>query len=211
MTKKHKKPVGSLNPMRITNGKIEKAPNKFVFPDTKHEIEKKVAKTFLALLEKSEISPFSTDAKLKENEENNLDFSVLDGEESFLELTEITPPGKMKGGYSDLAFEHNIGAHLDKTVLLILKKSAKYVGLKKEVNLLMYITDDRSLPSPTTERLIKCALNKSDHIFKNVFAFYPLLENDGPILRFFPNEEVELTEDEIQRYRLNNVKNLRLK
>jgi len=186
MSKKHNKPVGKLNPKIIRGGKAESAPNRFIFPNTKNEIEKKVASTFLNLISKSEKYDLGVGYRLIENPENNIDFYVEYPEPFYLELTEITPPGKMKGGYEKLPNEHNIGEHLEKVLSLILRKSDKYLGLDTSVNLLMYITDDRSLPSPSMEKALMFMLNKSDHIFKNVYAFYPLMENDGPIIQFYP-------------------------
>ena len=211
MSKKHKKPVGNLSPKIIQGGKVLDAPNRFIFPETKSEIEKKVASTFLDLISKSKRFDFDTNYDLIENPENNIDFFVETINSFYLELTEITPPGKMKGGYEALPYEHNIGNHLDKTLNLILKKSEKYEGLNTDVHLLMYITDDRSLPSPSMEKLLKFMLSNSNHIFKNVYAFYPLMENDGPIIQFYPNDVKSLTSVEIERFKLSNVKNLKIK
>lgn len=208
--KKHKKPVGSLNPKTIRGSKISNAPNRFIFPDTKNEIEKKVASTFLNLITKSEHFEFISKFSLIENPENNIDFYVDTDKSFYLELTEITPPGKMKGGYESLPYEHNVGNHLDKILNLIVKKSDKYVGLTTDVILLMYITDDRSLPSPSVEKLLLFMLNKVDHIFKKVYAFYPLMENDGPIIQFFPNSINEISSEEIERYKPLNVRNFKI-
>ena len=202
MKKKHKKPVGNLNPKIIRGGVVFDAPNKFIFPETKNEIEKKIASTFLNLISNNKSYDFDTNYDLIENSENNIDFFVKSSNSFYLELTEITPPGKMKGGFEDLPYEHNIGKHLDKTLNLILKKSAKYEGLKTDVNLLMYITDDRSLPSPTMEKLLMFMLSKSSHIFKKVYAFYPLLENDGLIIQFFPNDVKSFTPTEFETFKL---------
>jgi|TARA_B110001452_G_scaffold144902_1_gene120460 hypothetical protein len=211
MSKKHNKPVGKLNPKIIRGGKAESAPNRFIFPNTKNEIEKKVASTFLNLISKNEKYDLSVGYRLIENPENNLDFFVECPESFYLELTEITPPGKMKGGYEKLSYEHNIGEHLEKVLSLILRKSDKYLGLDTSVNLLMYITDDRSLPSPSMEKALMFMLNQNDHKFKNVYAFYPLLENDGPIIQFYPNSFDNISSEEIDRIKLMNVKNLKIK
>lgn len=212
MKKRHKKPTGQLGIVKVTGSGISTPPNKFVFPDTKNEIEKKVVSTFLELINIQEESPFPKDAVLKENEQNNLDFSLKAQDYlSFLELTEITPPGKMRGGYEALPYEHNIGEHLDKTLDLIMRKSKKYDGIETEVNLLMYITDDRSLPSISMERLLKYGLNTIEHNFVSIYAFYPLLENDGPIIQFYPAPYAELTKEEIENLKLKQVKNLKIK
>lgn len=152
-------------------GKVESAPNRFFFPNTKNEIEKKVASTFLNLISKNEKYDLSVGYRLIENPENNLDFFVECPESFYLELTEIMPPGKMKGGYEKLSYEHNIGEHLEKVLSLILRKSDKYLGLDTSVNLLMYINDDRSLPSLSMEKALMFMLNQNDHKFKNVYAF----------------------------------------
>jgi hypothetical protein len=57
-------------------GKAESAPNRFIFPNTKNEIEKKVASTFLNLISKNEKYDLSVGYRLIENPENNLDFFV---------------------------------------------------------------------------------------------------------------------------------------
>ena len=67
MSKKHNKPVGKLNPKIIRGGKAESAPNRFIFPNTKNEIEKKVASTFLNLISKNEKYDLSVGYRLIEN------------------------------------------------------------------------------------------------------------------------------------------------
>jgi len=212
MKKIRKKPTGTMEPLIVNSKGASLAPNRFVFPDTKEEIELKITQLFLNLIQKGENSPFPEKMEIIDNKEYDLDFS-LKGEnyECLLELTEITPPGKMKGGFKDLTYSHNIGEHSDKIINLITKKSDKYVGIEKDIFLLMYISDDRSLPSPSTEKLVMTHLNNNEHKFKGIFVLFPIFEKDGPIINYYPNNEKKLTENEISALKKNKVTNLRLK
>lgn len=201
-----------MQPLIINSNGAQIAPNRFVFPDTKEEIEVKISSLFLNLIEKGERNPFPEKLHLVDNDENDLDF-ILKGTnyECFLELTEITPPGKMKGGYKDLPQDHTIENHCDKIISLIEKKSNKYVGIEKDIFLLMYISDDSSLPSPTTEKLVMDRLNKSNHKFKGIFIVFPILEGDGPIITYYPNGQIKLSDIEVENLKRSNVSNIRFK
>jgi hypothetical protein len=196
MKKIKKKPTGKMEPLIVNSSGTNIAPNRFVFPDTKEEIELKITQLFLNLIQNGKSSPFPEKMTIVENKEYDLDFSLkAENYECLLELTEITPPGNMKGGFQDLVYSHNIGEHSDKIINLITKKSKKYVGIEKDIFLLMYISDDRSLPSPTTEKLVMTHLNNNEHKFKGIFVLFPIFENDGPIISYFPNKEKNLTEN----------------
>lgn len=207
-----KKPTGKMEPLIVNAQGVNIAPNSFIFPDTKEEIELKITQLFLNLVQSGKSNPFPDKLKIIENREYDLDFS-LKGEnyECLLELTEITPPGNMKGGFKDLPYSHNVGEHADKIINLITKKSNKYIGIERDIFLLMYISDDRSLPSPTTEKLVMSHLNANDHKFKGVFVLIPILENDGPIINYYPNKEKILVESEKNILKKNKVTNLKLK
>lgn len=212
MKKIRNKPTGTMEPLIVNSKGASLAPNRFFFPDTKEEIELKITQLFLNLIQKGENSPFPENMEIIENKEYDLDFS-LKGEsyECLLELTEITPPGKMKGGFNDLQYSHNIGEHSDKIINLITKKSNKYVGIEKDIFLLMYISDDRSLPSTSTEKLVMTHLNNNGHKFKGIFVLFPIFEGDGIMINYYPNNEKNLTENEIDALKKNKVTNLRLK
>ena len=201
-----------MEPLIVNSNGANIAPTRFIFPDTKEEIELKITQLFLNLIQNGNSNPFPEKMEIIENKEYDLDFSLkAENYECLLELTEITPPGNLKGGFKDLAYSHNIGEHSDKIINLITKKSNKYVGIERDIFLLMYISDDRSLPSPTTKKLVMSHLNVNEHKFKGIFVLFPILENDGPIISYYPNKEKNLTESEINALKQNKVTNLRLK
>jgi len=212
MKKKHIKPTGEIKPHLITGYGSNVAPNRFIFPETKEDIEEKVANLFFRLLQDTHNSIINQDFELVSNEENDLDFAMKSKEEIvFLELTEIIPQQNMKGGYKNLPNDYNIGAQAQVILDLILKKSNKYAGIKSKIFLLMYITDDMSSPSMSCEKLVIDFLKKNEHSFVNIWFFIPILEDSGPMKILFPSSNPELIEKEVNELRTRNVRNISIK
>jgi len=200
MAKKRQiKPTGKIHPVEFTDGSFKIAKNKFVFPEAKADIENKIANYFLKVAAKYNKYPFPERMKLISNKENDLDFSLKSKNfEYLLELTEITPPGQMKGGYKELSTRVNSGDHAAKIIELILKKSKKYIGIKSKIALLMYATDFRSAPSPHTQTLVMDFLNKVPLNFVMIFEIIPSLEDDGFYKQYYPNTNLKLAEKRVE-------------
>ena len=109
MSKKPRKPTGDMGNVQTLGSSGASSIEPFQFPNTKDEIEKKIANLFLKMIETTDIDVLKG-ITLSQNKENDLDFSLISTDKKYLlELTEFTPPGKMKGGYEKLAYSHNIG------------------------------------------------------------------------------------------------------
>ena len=176
MSKKHRKPTGEMeNVLKLGPAGTSKM-ELFQFPDTKDQIEEKIAELFLKLIETNNISDLKG-LSLKRNQEYDLDFCLFsDGKKYLLELTEFTPTGNMKGGYRKLKYSHNIVEHAQKIIDLIQMKSDKYSSIKAEIILLAYISDQRSLPSNSTEKIIKQYLIANKSSFSYIFLILPIME-----------------------------------
>ncbi len=210
MTKKHRKPTGEMgHVLKLSSTGISKV-ELFKFPNTKEEIEEKISTLFLKIIETSDTKDLKG-LNLKKNSEYDLDFCLTsDKKQYLLELTEFTPPGKMKGGYQKLAYSHNVGEHAQKIIDLIQKKSDKYSSISTEIILLAYISDQRSLTSISTETIIKQYLITNDHVFKYIFLIIPIMENDGPLIMLYPNNEKPLPQEIIDEIKKDTVHNLKL-
>jgi len=210
MSNSHKKPTGDIGSVILLGAEGPSKVEPFKFPDTKDEIEKKIAQLFLKLVEKSEIVDLHG-MTLVQNQENDLDFTLAAEERKFLlELTEITPPGTMKGGYENLPFSHNIGEQAQKIIDLISVKAAKYDSLPEGIILLTYISDQRSLPSTSSEKIVRQYLNSTNKVFSFVFLLFPLMEDDGPLITLFPNDSEPLSDEDLEALKITTVHNLKL-
>lgn len=191
--KQHNKPSGRITTKHVTLEGIKLAEDKFVFPKTKSEIEIKIAKLFLKMTKAKKELDFIKNFELVENEENNIDFMLIDKTDKtrkiYLELTELIPPGSMKKGYDSLPKTVFVGEYSEKILKLIRKKSNKYLGLNSEVYLLMYTSDYKSIPSLYVETLVKDFLNKIPLKFSRIFLIIPSLNDSGPLINYFPNDQ----------------------
>jgi len=211
MKKRHIKPTGQIFPYIVTKSGFISAPGKFIFPVLKEEIEEKVAKLFLDEVTKIKDSGFSKDLILNKNSQDDLDFRITqNGVEYYLELTEITPQKDMRGGYNDLPDSYNIGSQAQIIIDLILKKSEKYSPTELNIILLMYITDNKAGPSPLSIKLVQDFCNKRHHIFKQIWYFFPIMEDSGAIDQFFPNNVESLNEAQIKELKASTVVNINL-
>lgn len=192
MSKDHRKPTGKLNLYQVSPDGIKEIPS--VFPETKEEQEINVASLFLQLINKNSTHqlPYQTFTK---NSEQDFDFTLHNnGQQSFLELTELVPSDNMKGGYSDASPNVHQGKLVERLIRIIEKKSKNYKGNSTPIDLLVYVTDDNSNISPTGEEYLKTYLNLNSHVFRSIFYFVPFFQNnDGIILKYYPNEVTSKT------------------
>lgn len=207
------KPVGEIRPLTITSSEIKLSDGRFIFPSKKDEIELKIARLFINISSQDSKFGIPAESKLIQTVENDIDFSIKSKETEFLlELTEMIPPQISKGGFANLPYQLNVGEYFDSIANLIEKKSNKYVGVKREIRLLIYITDDRSNPSPTIEKLLVNFLHTQTHNFHRIYFFIPLFENDGITVQYYPQENpVFLSQAEIIQCRQTQITNLVIK
>lgn len=190
--KKIKKPTGRIT---IWNGDFGYEQK---FPDFKEDIEETVVKSFLRSIPQSELPiRFASYEKLHEN---NFDFKVSDGfNESFLELTEMTPVD-MNQGFQKLSSIINHYQYAVKLSDLIKKKSNHYTLGTKPIDLLCYHTDYRA-SIPDTIELIQYFLQQTNIVFRYIFFFSPLSIEGGPIKLLHPSNEKIVLDPESFRKR----------
>ncbi len=204
------KPVGEIRPLTITATEIKLSDGRFVFPSRKNEIELKIARLFIKIGSLDSKFGIPAESKLIQTVENDIDFSIKSKEIDFLlELTEMIPTQIFKGGFANLPYQLNAGEYFDSIINLIQKKSNKYAGVKREIRLLMYITDDRSNPSPAIEKLLVNFLHTQKHNFNRIYFFIPIFENDGIAMQYYPQPNpVYLNQTEIIQLRQTQITNL---
>jgi hypothetical protein len=203
MAKIHKKPTGNLSVYKMTeNGKEE---IKIEFPIVKNEQEIKLVNLFLKLIKTNELIDYPCD-DYEQNNEQDLDFTIINqGVKSLLELTELIP-GNLKGGYNSVNPLVNQDELAKRLIDIINKKSQNYIGINTPIDLLVYVTDNNSNFSIEAEKSLKIYLKQSKHSFRHIFYFIPMFElNDGIIVQYFPNTE----EGENNIGKLGNALNLK--
>lgn len=187
MAKIHKKPTGNLSVYKITgNGKEE---IKIDFPVIKSEQEIKLVELFLQQIKTNELINYPYD-DYEQNDEQDLDFTIINqGAKSLLELTELIP-GNLKAGYNSVSPFVNQDTLAQRLINIIEKKSKNYSGIKVPIDLLVYVTDNNSNISIQAEKSLKIYLKENKHVFRYIFYFIPMFEiNDGIIIQYFPNTE----------------------
>jgi hypothetical protein len=187
MAKIHKKPTGNLSVYKITgNGKEE---IKIDFPAIKSEQEIKLVELFLQQIKTNELINYPYD-DYEQNDEQDLDFTIINqGAKSLLELTELIP-GNLKAGYNSVSPFVNQDTLAQRLINIIEKKSKNYSGIKVPIDLLVYVTDNNSNISIQAEKSLKIYLKENKHVFRYIFYFIPMFEiNDGIIIQYFPNTE----------------------
>lgn len=177
-----KKPSGSLNVYKVTDEGVERLSGNF--PTVKDDIESRIAELFIPIAKRAGFCCTG----LEQNDEQDFDFTVYCNEqESFLELAELMPADQKGGGYSTSpAVDQKELA--DRMLSIVERKSSKYKGVKTPIDLLVYVTDDKSNISPNGEQYLKGILNQTSHVFRSIYYFVPMLQiNDGILIRYYPN------------------------
>lgn len=202
MKKSHKKPTGNLSVHKITTDDDEEI--KIKFPTIKNEQETKLVELFLKQINTNELINYPYDS-YERNDEQDLDFTIINqGEKSLLELTELIP-GNLTGGYGSVNPLVNQDELVQRLIDIIEKKSKKYAAIKTPIDLVVYVTDNNSNTSVQAEKSLKIYLNNHKHVFRFIFYFIPMFEiNDGIIIQYFPNKQ----EGENNISKLGNALNL---
>lgn len=144
-------------------------------PDSKDEIEHKIALQFLSVVEQQDDSPVRFMGGLEQNQENHVDFSVdTQNGRRMLELMEVAP--LKKGGFEGVS-QIQKPYDLATWVYENLKgKSDKYGPLAKQTILLIYITDDRFSLGELGEAILSHWSNTKGQNFESIFLFKPAHE-----------------------------------
>lgn len=189
--KKPKKPTGINGLIHFSNNS-EGVSLKFQpveYPETKEQIEKFIAEGFLkAAVRQNLISESPTN--LDQNELNNFDFTLtVDEEVKFLELMEIAPLEKIKGGYKDAPDTYKPYDFSENILKKLLKKSRKYENSTKSgLVLLLYITDWRFHLDNVAIALLQYWTLNENHNFESIFLYFPSPNASGKAIRIFPTE-----------------------
>ncbi len=186
MKKAPKKPTGELNLQIITGDSVIEI--KTTFPDTKPDIEKAVVDLFVELHNRSS-QPEDAIHVLYQNETNDLDFTIAQGGlTGYLELMEVLPGTKMRGGYGSISPIVDQARLVDHLIQKIYDKSGRYSAINEPIDLLLYLTHDYAQISATAENYIKSYFNIHPHAFRRIYLFVPFLtNNDGIRINLFPN------------------------
>jgi hypothetical protein len=208
------KPIGSSGIVRMTEtptgAKAEYL--KVSFPCTKTEQELLIAEGFL---KSPPESPFHflalTGASVEQNSENHFDFTLTsrNGIISYLELTECAPFERGITGYEAAPAERNSYDLASRLMNQIRKKSAKYGSAPKGgLNLLLYETDWKFMPSQTTLALLQYWSLIQTHIFTAIFWYHPVEISSGITQVIFPTPTRHWAHFSPGKYRDSTVINL---
>lgn len=184
--KKHRKPIGETGPLRVENsaGSPLVSWEKIKFPEDKATQEMLIASAFLKELNAIEPTPW----QIRQLDENDFDFEITNGTETkYLELQEIIiPPAKRGTPYAskDQLIE---SGKFSKTILSSIgMKAGKY---NQPVDLLVYNTHWRFLPTDNVRRLVAHGLAQSAQPFSRVFMFSIIQEGVGILALVYPNPQ----------------------
>lgn len=185
--KKRRKPRGKVQTSVYHGGKPghwEIVSNEL--PDSKDEIEHKIALQFLSAVEQRDDSPVRFMGGLEQNQENHVDFSVYtQNGRRMLELMEVAP--LEKGGFEGVS-QIQKPYDLAKWVYENLKgKSDKYGPLAKQTILLIYTTDDRFSLGELGESILRHWSNTKSQNFESIFLFKSANE-DGTVSVISPRD-----------------------
>lgn len=189
--KSHRKPIGETGPIQVTNTSGDPLVTWLTvqFPDDKAAQEMVIASTFVKELNSKENAHWT----VEQLEENNFDFAMHSSEgRRYLELQEIViPPAKRGSPYSSRQQVIRAGKFADTIVTAIGRKAAKYPRSQAtSLDLLLYATHWRFLPSQSVTKLIAHHLRNVSHPFANVWQLTLSEQGTGSIERLFPNEQL---------------------
>ncbi|MCC7227811.1 MAG: hypothetical protein IT507_14100 [Burkholderiaceae bacterium] len=183
MTKKiHKKPVGTIGPIRLCAAGAEF--HKVRFPDTKDEIEALIVQAFA-----SEIMPDGLMiTNVDQNAENDFDFflKTTDGNK-YLELIEVAPLENLRGSYKVAPSTYKPYDFAAYILSKVLSKSVRYRGAKKSgIVLLIYITHWSFTLSESVITLLQYWLTTQSHSFERIYCYQPIDPASGVRHLVFP-------------------------
>jgi hypothetical protein len=186
----HKKPIGDLGPVRVTNAAGEPIVQwmEIDLPTEKMDQETAIARAFCEALNAREETHWSIE-HLPEN-----DFDCLmtrEREKRYLELQEIVIPPKKRGSpYRDREQVIYCEKFADTIVSEMRQKISKYTKSPgPSLDLLLYITHWRFQLNAVVYKLLGHYLKHNTHRFAHVFAFTMLDEQARHIEKIFPNDE----------------------
>lgn len=157
------------------------------FPESKEKIEEFIANGFIVVGAKLE--HFSANIKdLKANTIDDWDFVIkADGEEKWLELTEIARLEHIGGNYERAPSSNNPYEFATYIFKKLMGKSKRYSKpADREIWLLIYITAWQFFPSPHTIEIIQYWTCINNHIFDRIYMFKPTKKDDGILWPIYP-------------------------
>lgn len=180
------KPTGTTGPFTLSAAGIDH--HQIKFPTSKVEIEKMIAKQFVADAGKMPVAlaPFSN---LKPNAERDLDFTVTcgDGRDRLLELAEFAPLQSLGVSYENAPRQLSIQDTAELALQLVYRKSRRQGG--PERLLLLYKTSDFFFIAPPVQELMRRRLNAKKPNFDAVYFLSPHDLEQGSAFEVWPGKE----------------------
>ena len=181
-----RKPTGRIGPARLslTPKGPEVSWNEVSFPEAKADIEAKIVRYFVDSFRKHG----ATILGVQQNEESNFDFTLkLPGGDVALELREVHFGQTSGNPYLETGLWVASLPYAEQIALAVEEKSRKYCRLGTPVDLLLYITHWRFVPSETVVRLAQYLINFQRPLFENVFFLIPFDAKDAQLRLLYPS------------------------
>lgn len=175
----------------MTGGRSEGEFIPLQLPDDKASIERVVCDGALRALQLARSEAWPTGVVPRQLAEDDFDFAFdTSPQPEYLDLAEIAPLGKHRGGYDDAPRTFKRKKLVNAVKRVVQKKAMRY-GLKRKVtvHLLLYITDHRFRVSDTVVVLLRIALARNHYAFKSVCFYTPITAETGLPHVLWPSPE----------------------
>jgi hypothetical protein len=186
------KPIGENGPLRFQIGQNPTLTwNKINYPATKEEQEALIAGAFAK--QRCPAAPY----QLTQLPQDDFDFSLEHaGCKVYLELIEITFPGKKRGSpYADAEQKIHSGKS-SKTIIEAFQRK-RYSKGEYPIILIMYFTHWRFMPGENVKALLKHFLATDNHPYSEVILYMPITAEEGVEEKLFPVQVAKLSEPAI--------------
>lgn len=205
------KPTGEtgFNKMSKEKNRTTNEFHKIDFSQTKEEIESFIVETFIDHAKKRGFLP-DEQITTKQNDLDDLDFTLIIAEEEvYLELMEIAPLEKHKGGYENAPNRFNSYEFAEEILSKIQGKSEKYDGTtEKSIYLLTYVTDWKFNIGASSINLLQYWTLKQDHTFGKIFYYKPSSKKLGIPYIIYPTPKDHWNRFDPEDYRDSETINL---
>ena len=200
-----KKPTGKSGSFRFgikDSGEASGEFRKIGFPDEKDDIEEVIVSRFI-MSAKEKFKEFFFISQPRKNELDDFDFTVKTQKgEAYLELMEIAPLDLYKAGYEKAPKTYDRCELAEYVVSKVVGKSENYPNnLKRELFLLLYVTDFKFSFSDTTIQLLRYFITLQPVKFDVIFLYTPLDNKDGVVNWIHPMDKEEFNGFDPEKYR----------
>ncbi len=192
MDEKTRKPTGDIGSVRYTVGEPDVEFLRVPFPTAKQEIERIVARPFLAAAQRHELLEFDLLDEPQQNPEDDFDFALHTNQgKKYLELMEIAP---LEGprSYETAPSSYDIYEFADWILKQILEKSIRYArSTHFGIVLLTYVTHWKFLLNENVFFLLSYWLKANEHSFESIFHLSHVDRRTVSVSRLFPIPGIE--------------------